>query len=296
MGTLPPLVVKSAIEPKFRAAHARMLAALQALAAADPAFAVMTDAESGQTVVQGTSEAHLDEVVGRLAPDFGIEVNRGAPQAAYRETIGRTADVDCTHTPQTGSPGSFARVKLYLKPVPSGSGFAYREGSMVGALPKELRLGIEAGVWASLACGVAAGFPVIDVRVALIDAAFHGLESSAAVFEATARKAMREGLVKAGPVLLEPVMRVSVQCPRDCREAVIRHLAGLGGRIAGRESREDGGTIEALAPLARLFGCADVVARLSKQRATVSMAFSSYAPVPRHGDDPPFGPAVGMRA
>ncbi|MGA8818990.1 MAG: elongation factor G, partial [Xanthobacteraceae bacterium] len=220
----PDPVIEIAIEPKSKADQEKLGVALAKLVAEDPSFRVATDQESGQTIIKGMGELHLDIKVDILKRTYKVEANIGAPQVAYRETISRQADVDYTHRKQTGGSGQYARVKMHFEPLPSGSGFEFENDVVGGTVPKEYVPGVEKGVRGSLDNGVLAGFPVIDLKVTLTDGAYHEVDSSALAFEIASRAAMKEGLAKAAPKLLEPVMRVEVVTPRDYMGDVIGDL------------------------------------------------------------------------
>jgi elongation factor G len=230
--------------------------------------------------------------------EFKVEADIGAPQVAYRETISRPANVDYTHKKQTGGSGQYARVKLHFEPLPPGSGFTFENEVVGGTVPREYIPGVEKGVRGSLDNGVLAGFPVIDLKVELTDGAYHEVDSSALAFEIAARAAMKEGLAKAAPKLLEPVMKVEVATPRDCMGDVIGDLNSRRGRITGQDQRGNAEVIHATVPLTNMFGYATFLASLSGRRATVAMEFSHYdqVPLPNDDDDPRFRPAMGMRA
>ena len=210
----PDPVIEMAVEPKSKADQEKMGVALAKLAAEDPSFRVNTDSESGQTIIKGMGELHLDIKVDILKRTHKVEVNVGAPQVAYRETIRRSTDIDYTHKKQTGGTGQFARVKFHIEPNESGKGFEFESKIIGGSVPKEYFPGVEKGLNSVLTSGPVAGFPVVDVKVQLVDGAYHEVDSSAIAFEIASRAAFREGLEKAGAVLLEPIMKVEVVTPR----------------------------------------------------------------------------------
>ena len=290
-------LIEIAIEPKTVADAQRLARALARLAAEDPLFGFQIDAESGQTIVQGVSETHLEIVVERLKREFRVEANIGAPQVAYRETISRKADVDYTHKKQTGGSGQYARVKIRFEPLRPGSGYKFENAVVGGTVPKEYIPAVEKGLKGSLQSGVLAGFPVIDFKATLYDGAYHHVDSSALAFEIAARAAFKEGVRKAGPVLLEPIMRVEVVTPREYMADVIGDLSSRRGLITGQSQRGDAEVINAMVPLVNLFGYVDTLRSMSQGRATGLIEFSHYAPIPPPIDpDPPFRPAAGMRA
>ena len=224
------------------------------LAAEDPSFRVSTDQESGQTILKGMGELHLDIKVDILRRTYKVDANIGAPQVAYRETITKKAEIDYTHKKQTGGTGQFARVKLVVQPNEQGAGFAFESKIVGGAVPKEYIPGVEKGLQSVMGAGVIAGFPVVDVKVELIDGAFHEVDSSALAFEIASRAALREGLQKGGSVLLEPVMKVEVVTPEDYTGSVIGDLNSRRGQIQGQDMRGNAVVINAMVPLANMFG------------------------------------------
>jgi elongation factor G len=295
--TAQPSLIEIAIEPKSKADQEKLGVALAKLAAEDPSFRVSTDRESGQTILGGTSESHLDAKVGVLKRD-GIDANIGAPQVAFRERITHRVEHCFTHKKVTRGAGQFASVTLVVEPNESGKGYEFESRIAGGAIPKEYIPGVEKGLKSVLSSGVVAGFPVVDVRVQLIDGKYHDLDSSALAFEIATRACFREALQKAGPVLLEPVMRVEVVTPKDCAAAVIRDLQLRRGRIAGQAMRGDALVVDAMVPLMNMFGYASPLLQTSNDRATFTMQFDHYAPAPPNftNNDPPFRPAIGMRA
>ena len=277
----PDPVIEIAIEPKTKADQEKMGMALVRLAQEDPSFRVTTDQESGQTILKGMGELHLEIKVDILKRTYKIDANVGAPQVAYRETITRPADIDYTHKKQTGGSGQFARVKMHFEPLPPGSGFSFESKVIGGTVPKEYIPGVEKGVKGSLDNGVLAGFPVIDFKVALVDGAYHEVDSSALAFEIAARAAMKEGLAKAAPKLLEPIMKVEVVTPRDYMGDVIGDLNSRRGRITGQDQRGNAEVINAMVPLANMFGYVNTLRSMSQGRAQYSMHFDHYEQVPQ---------------
>jgi elongation factor G len=277
----PDPVIEIAIEPKTKADQEKMGMALVRLAQEDPSFRVTTDQESGQTILKGMGELHLEIKVDILKRTYKIDANVGAPQVAYRETITRPADIDYTHKKQTGGSGQFARVKMHFEPLPPGSGFSFESKVIGGTVPKEYIPGVEKGVKGSLDNGVLAGFPVIDFKVALMDGAYHEVDSSALAFEIAARAAMKEGLAKASPKLLEPIMKVEVVTPRDYMGDVIGDLNSRRGRITGQDQRGNAEVINAMVPLANMFGYVNTLRSMSQGRAQYSMHFDHYEQVPQ---------------
>jgi elongation factor G len=294
MRNLSPSLVEIAVEPRARGDQKKILQILAQLAAEDPSFRVAVDHESGQTIIKGTDEVHLELIVDRMKREFKVEVRVGGPQVAYRETISREEDVDYTHKKQAGASGQYARVKMHFEPLAPGSGFEFDNEVVGGTVPKEYVPGVEKGVRDSLENGVLAGFPVIDLKVTLTGGAYHEADSSALAFEIAARAAMKEGLAKAAPKLLEPIMRVEVVTPRNYMGDVIGDLNRRRGRITGQDQRGNAEVINAMVPLANLFGYAGFLKSLSRGEASFILQFSHYGPVPPPNDDP-FRPAVGMR-
>jgi elongation factor G len=277
----PDPVIEIAVEPKTKGDQEKMGQALARLATEDPSFRVAVDHESGQTIIKGMGELHLEIIVDRMKREFKVEANIGAPQVAYRETISRQADVDYTHKKQTGGSGQYARVKMHFAPLAPGVGFEFENDVVGGTVPKEYVPGVEKGVRGSLENGVLAGFPVIDLKVTLTDGAYHEVDSSALAFEIAARAAMKEGLAKAGPKLLEPIMRVEVVTPRDYMGDVIGDLNSRRGRITGQDQRGNAEVINAMVPLANMFGYVNNLRSMSQGRAQYTMHFDHYEQVPQ---------------
>ena len=277
----PDPVIEIAVEPKTKADQEKMGAALARLATEDPSFRVAVDHESGQTIIKGMGELHLEIIVDRMKREFKVEANIGAPQVAYRETISRAADVDYTHKKQTGGSGQFARVKIRFEPLPPGSGYQFENDVVGGNVPKEFIPGVEKGLKGSLDSGVLAGFPVIDFKASLYDGAYHDVDSSALAFEIAARAAFKEGIAKAGPKLLEPIMRVEVVTPRDYMGDVIGDLNSRRGRITGQDQRGNAEVINAMVPLANMFGYVNTLRSMSQGRAQYTMHFDHYEQVPQ---------------
>jgi elongation factor G len=276
----PEPVIEIAIEPKSKADQEKLGLALAKLAAEDPSFRVSTDQESGQTILKGMGELHLDIKVDILKRTYKVDANIGAPQVAYRETISKKAEVDYTHKKQTGGTGQFARVKLVVQPNDQGAGFAFESKIVGGAVPKEYIPGVEKGLQSVIGAGVVAGFPVVDVKVELVDGAFHEVDSSALAFEIASRAAMREALQKGGSVLLEPVMKVEVTTPEDYTGSVIGDLNSRRGQIQGQDMRGNAVVINAMVPLANMFGYVNTLRGMSQGRASYTMQFDHYEQVP----------------
>ena len=278
----PNPVIEVAVEPKTKADQEKMGMALNRLAQEDPSFRVSTDPESGQTIIKGMGELHLEIIVDRMKREFKVEANVGAPQVAYRETITRRQEVDYTHKKQTGGSGQFARVKLVIEPQEQGAGFAFDSKVVGGSVPKEYIPGVEKGVRSVLDNGVLAGFPMLDLKVSLIDGAYHEVDSSALAFEIASRAAFREAAQKAGPKLLEPIMKVEVVSPEDYVGGVIGDLTSRRGQILGQEMRGNATVINAMVPLANMFGYVNTLRSMSQGRAQFTMQFDHYAQVPQN--------------
>jgi elongation factor G len=278
----PEPVIEIAIEPKSKADQEKLGIALSKLAAEDPSFRVSTDQESGQTILKGMGELHLDIKVDILRRTYKVDANIGAPQVAYRETVTKKTEIDYTHKKQTGGSGQFARVKLVIEPGEPGVGFKFDSKIIGGAVPKEYIPGVEKGLKSVLDSGVLAGFPVIDLQVSLIDGAYHEVDSSALAFEIASRAALREGLQKAGPKLLEPIMKVEVVTPEDYVGGVIGDLTGRRGLVQGQEMRGNATVINSMVPLANMFGYVNTLRSMSQGRAQFTMLFDHYAQVPQN--------------
>ncbi len=281
----PDPVIEMAIEPKTKGDQEKMALALNKLATEDPSFYVSTDQESGQTIIKGMGELHLDIKVDILKRTHKVEVNVGAPQVAYRETITRRTEVDYTHKKQTGGTGQYARVKLVVEPNEKGKGFEFDNEIVGGVVPKEFIPGVEKGLNSVMTSGTIIGFPVVDVKVALIDGAYHEVDSSTIAFEIAARTALREALQKSAPVLLEPIMKVEVVTPEEYLGSVIGDLNSRRGQIAGTDSRGNAQVVSAMVPLANMFGYVNNLRSMSQGRAAYTMQFDHYAEVPRNVAD-----------
>ena len=278
--TFPDPVIEIAVEPKTKADQEKMSAGLQRLAAEDPSFRVESDIESGQTIMKGMGELHLDILVDRLKREFKVEANIGAPQVAYRETIGHEAEIDYTHKKQSGGSGQFARVKMVITPTEPGEGYSFESRIVGGSIPKEYIPGVEKGINSVMDSGPLAGFPVIDFKVALIDGAYHDVDSSVLAFEIAARAAMRDGLKKAGAKLLEPIMKVEVVTPEEFTGSIIGDLTSRRGQVQGQEVRGNANVVNSFVPLANMFKYVDTLRSMSQGRAQFTMQFDHYEPVP----------------
>ena len=276
----PDPVIEIAIEPKSKADQEKLGVALAKLAAEDPSFRVTTDQESGQTILKGMGELHLDIKVDILKRTYKVDANIGAPQVAYRERISRNVTRDYTHKKQTGGSGQFARVKIIAEPTKPGTPFQFENKIVGGVVPKEFIPGVEKGLVSVLGSGVLAGFPVVDLKVTLVDGAYHEVDSSALAFEIAARTALREALQEGKSVLLEPVMKVEVVTPEDYTGSVIGDLNSRRGQIQGQDMRGNANVINAMVPLANMFGYVNTLRSMSQGRATFTMQFDHYAQVP----------------
>jgi elongation factor G len=277
----PDPVIEIAVEPKTKGDQEKMGQALARLATEDPSFRVSVDHESGQTIIKGMGELHLEIIVDRMKREFKVDANVGAPQVAYRETITRPAEVDYIHKKQTGGAGQFARVKIRFEPLPPGSGFVFENSVVGGAVPKEYVPGVEKGLRGSTESGVLAGFPVIDLKAELIDGAYHDVDSSVLAFEIAARAAFKDGVMKAAPKLLEPIMRVEVVSPEEYMGDVIGDLNSRRGQITGMDTRGNARVIDAMVPLANMFGYVNTLRSMSQGRAQYTMHFDHYEQVPQ---------------
>ncbi|MDJ0993474.1 MAG: elongation factor G [Dinoroseobacter sp.] len=283
--TFPDPVIEIAVEPKTKNDQEKMSQGLQRLAAEDPSFRVETDIESGQTIMKGMGELHLDILVDRLKREFKVEANIGAPQVAYRETIGHEVEHTYTHKKQSGGSGQFAEVKMIITPTEPGEGYSFESRIVGGAVPKEYIPGVEKGIKSVMDSGPLAGFPVIDFKVALIDGKFHDVDSSVLAFEIAARMGMREGMKKAGAKLLEPIMKVEVITPEDYTGGIIGDLTSRRGQVTGQEPRGNAVAINAFVPLANMFGYINNLRSMSSGRAQFTMQFDHYDPVPQNISD-----------
>jgi elongation factor G len=277
----PDPVIEIAIEPKSKADQEKLGVALSKLVAEDPSFRVHTDPESGQTIIKGMGELHLDIKVDILKRTYKVEANIGAPMVAYREKISRPVTHEYVHKKQSGGSGQFAGVKIVVTPTAPGTPFEFENEIVGGAVPKEYIPGVEKGLESVLGSGPLAGFPVVDLKVSLIDGKFHEVDSSALAFEIASRMALREALQKAGPVLLEPIMKVEVVTPEDYTGSVIGDLNSRRGQIQGQDMRGNANVITAMVPLANMFSYVNNLRSMSQGRATFTMQFDHYAEVPK---------------
>ncbi|MCZ8087334.1 MAG: elongation factor G [Brevundimonas sp.] len=281
----PAPVIEIAVEPKSKADQEKLGVALAKLASEDPSFTVSTDHESGQTILKGMGELHLDIKIDILKRTYKVEANIGAPQVAYRESLSRKAEIDYTHKKQTGGTGQFARIKLVFEPGEPGSGFVFESAIVGGAVPKEYIPGVEKGLTWAKENGLLAGFPLIDFKATLIDGAFHDVDSSVLAFEIASRAAFKELREKGGPKLLEPIMAVEVVTPEEYLGSVIGDLNGRRGMIQGQDMRGNATVVNAFVPLANMFGYVNTLRGMSQGRAQFTMQYDHYDPVPQHVAD-----------
>jgi elongation factor G len=276
----PEPVIEVAVEPKTKADQEKMGIALNRLAQEDPSFRVSSDNESGQTIIRGMGELHLEIIVDRMRREFKVEANVGAPQVAYRESLAKKVDVDYTHKKQSGGSGQFGRIKFTVEPGERGSGIVFVDEVKGGNIPKEYIPSVEKGIREVAASGSLIGFPIIDFKATLYDGAYHDVDSSALAFEITGRGGMREAATKAGIKLLEPIMKVEVVTPEDYLGDVIGDLNSRRGQIQGTDTRGNAQVIEAMVPLANMFGYVNQLRSMSQGRAQYTMQFSHYDEVP----------------
>ncbi|MBN9306230.1 MAG: translation elongation factor G [Devosia sp. 67-54] len=277
----PEPVIDIAVEPKSKADQEKMGLALARLAAEDPSFRVKTDEESGQTIISGMGELHLDIIVDRMKREFKVEANIGAPQVAYREAITKGVEHDYTHKKQSGGSGQFARIKFRIEPNEPGAGFEFKSEVVGGNVPKEYVPGVEKGVASVMGAGPVIGFPIVDVKFTLTDGAYHDVDSSVLAFEIAGRAGFKEAIEKASPKILEPIMRVEVLTPEDYVGDVIGDLNSRRGQIRGTEARGIAQVIDAMVPLANMFGYVNSLRSMSQGRAQYTMTFDHYEQVPQ---------------
>ena len=278
----PDPVIEVAVEPKTKADQEKMGIALQRLAAEDPSFKVSIDHESGQTVMKGMGELHLEILVDRMLREFKVDATVGAPQVAYRETITKAASIDYTHKKQSGGAGQFAKVVLEFEPLEKGDGVKFESKIVGGRVPKEYIPGVEKGIRSSTETGFLAGFPVIDFKCTLVDGAFHDVDSSVMAFEIASRAAFREAMPKANAVLLEPMMKVEVVTPEEYMGDIIGDLNSRRGQVSGMEQRGVNHVVNGMVPLANMFGYVNNLRSMSQGRASYTMTFDHYEQVPHN--------------
>jgi len=280
--TFPTPVISVAIEPKTKADQDKMGIALQKLAEEDPSFQVKTDNETGQTIISGMGELHLDIIVDRLMREFKVDANVGKPQVAYRETIRGTADQDSKFIRQSGGRGQYGHVKVKIEPAEENAGFVFENKIVGGAIPKEYIEPARKGMEEALEGGIIAGFPVIDVKVTLYDGTYHDVDSSEMAFKIAGSMAMKDGIKKARPCILEPMMKVEIEVPEENTGDIIGDISSRRGRVEGMEMIEGTGIqkVRAIVPLAEMFGYATDIRSKTQGRGTFSMEFCKYEQVP----------------
>lgn len=288
-------LLEIAVEPKWKADIQKLALVLSRLAAGDASLRIRIDPELGQAVIGGVSEQHLDGIVGQIRRDLAVNV--GNPQVAYLETISKAGEIDYTHKKQSRGSGQYARVKLRCEPLPFGSGCQFANEVKDGSVPQQYVPGVAKGLKAAMENGVIAGFPVTDIKATLYDGAYHDVDSSALAFEIATRAAVREGLPKAEPKLLEPIMTVEISTPSEYLDEISRDLKTRRGEVSGTKSEGDRCLVSTVVPLANLFGYDKALSALTRDHATFTMKYSYYAAVPLSYDDDPFRPAgaVAMR-
>jgi elongation factor G len=277
----PEPVIHVAVEPKTKADQEKMGIALNRLAQEDPSFRVRTDQESGQTIISGMGELHLEILVDRMKREFGVEANVGAPQVAYREAIRKPIDVEGKFVKQSGGRGQYGHVWIKMEPNPAGKGFEFVDAIKGGAVPREYIPAVQKGLTETLPNGVLAGFPVVDVKVTLFDGSYHDVDSNENAFKMAASMAFKDGMRKASPVLLEPMMAVEVETPEDFMGNVMGDLSSRRGMVQGMEDNPSGKVIKAEVPLAEMFGYSTTLRSLSQGRATYTMEFKHYTEAPK---------------
>jgi elongation factor G len=278
----PEPVISVAVEPKTKADQEKMGVALQRLAKEDPSFRVSTDQESGQTIIAGMGELHLEIIVDRMKREFKVEANVGKPQVAYRETIRATVEQEGKFVRQSGGRGQYGHVWLKLEPKPAGGGYEFVNGIVGGAVPREYIPAVDKGIKEAMETGVIAGYPVVDIKVTITDGSYHDVDSSEMAFKIAGSIGFKEGFRKAKPVLLEPIMKVEVVTPEDYYGDIIGDLNRRRGQIMGMDESPSGKVITAEVPLAEMFGYATSVRSMSQGRATFTMEFAKYIEVPNN--------------
>jgi elongation factor G len=277
----PEPVISIAIEPKTKADQEKLGSSLARLASEDPSFRVSSDAETGQTLISGMGELHLEIIVDRLTREFKVDANVGKPQVAYRETIRKSVENETRFVRQTGGRGQYAHVVLTVEPQPAGGGFAFVDGTKGGVIPREYIPAIEKGIKEALDTGVLAGYPVVDVKTTVTYGSYHEVDSSEMAFKIAGSMCFKEAARKADPVILEPIMSLEVVTPEDFMGDVIGDIARRRGRINGQEPRGNTQVISGVVPLAEMFGYATDLRSRTQGRATFTMQFSHYEPVPK---------------
>jgi elongation factor G len=277
----PEPVIHVAVEPKTKADQEKMGIALNRLAQEDPSFRVRSDEESGQTIISGMGELHLEILVDRMKREFGVEANVGAPQVAYREAIKKPVEVEGKFIKQSGGRGQYGHVWLKMEPNGPGKGYEFVDAIKGGSVPREFIPAVQKGLIETLPNGVLAGFPVVDVKVTLFDGSSHDVDSNENAFKMAASMAFKDGMRKASPALLEPIMAVEVETPEDFMGNVVGDLSSRRGQIEGMDDNPTGKVIKALVPLAEMFGYSTTLRSLSQGRATYTMEFKHYTEAPK---------------
>ncbi len=280
----PEPVIRVAIEPKTKAGQEKMGIALQKLAEEDPTFRCYTDEETGQTIIAGMGELHLEIIVDRMLREFKVEANIGKPQVAYRETITKEADVDCKYSRQSGGKGQYGHVKIRIEPNPE-KGFEFVNAVVGGAIPKEYIPAVEAGVKGAMQSGVLAGYPVVDVKVTLYDGSYHEVDSSEMAFKIAGSMAFKDAMKKAAAVLMEPIMKVAIIVPTDYLGDVMGDVNSRRGMILGQEQRTGAVQVDSNIPLSNMFGYATDLRSKTQGRGQYAMEPSHYAAVPKSVSD-----------
>jgi elongation factor G len=283
----PEPVISQAVEPKSKADQEKMGLALSRLAQEDPSFRVRSDEESGQTIISGMGELHLEILVDRMKREFGVEANVGKPQVAYRETIRKTCEeVEGKFVKQSGGRGQYGHVVLKVEPLPPGGGYEFVDAIKGGVVPREFIPAVDKGITETLPSGILAGYPVVDVKVTLFFGSYHDVDSNENAFKMAGSMAFKEGMRKASPVLLEPMMAVEVETPEDYAGTVMGDLSSRRGMVQGMDDMVGGGkTIKAEVPLAEMFGYATNLRSLTQGRATYTMEFKHYSEAPKNVAD-----------
>ena len=289
----PEPVISIAIEPKTKADQEKLGVSLQKLATEDPSFRVATDRETGQTIISGMGELHLEIIVDRLLREFKVDANVGKPQVAYKETVRRSVEREAKFVRQTGGRGQYGHVVLRVEPLPPGKGFEFADGTKGGVVPREYIPAVEKGVRDALETGTLAGYPMVDIKVTLLDGSYHEVDSSEIAFKIAGSMAFKDATSKASPVILEPIMAVEVVVPEEFMGEVIGNLSGRRGKIQGMDARAGAQVITAQVPLAEMFGYATDLRSMTQGRATYTMQFSHYEPVPQPISEEITAKAVG---
>ncbi len=289
----PAPVISIAIEPKTKADQDKLGISLQKLATEDPSFRVATDRETGQTIISGMGELHLEIIVDRLLREFKVDANVGKPQVAYKETIRRAVEQEAKFIRQTGGRGQYGHVVLRVEPLPPGKGFEFADGTKGGVVPREYIPAVERGVRDALETGTLAGYPMVDLKATLLDGSYHEVDSSEIAFKIAGSMALKDAARKANPVILEPIMSVEVVVPEEFSGAVFGDLNGRRGRIQGMDTRAGAQVISANVPLSEMFGYATDLRSMTQGRANYTMQFSHYEPVPQPISEEITAKAVG---